>query len=94
MAEIINLTMVRKRVARQQAEQQAAENRVTFGLTREQKAKAGSEREKLLKSLDGAKLEKPAADEKKAAKPKAAKTKATKPDADKPKKPRAAKKQK
>ncbi len=63
MAEIVNLRQARKRIAREKAEKAAAENRVTFGMSRKDKAKAGSEREKILKGLDGARLRKPEPDE-------------------------------
>ena len=58
MAEIVNLRQARKRRERAKAEQAAEENRTRFGLTRPQKAKAGSEREKLLATLEGARLDK------------------------------------
>lgn len=60
MAEIVNLRQARKRRERERDEAKAAENRVSYGLTKVQKAKAGSEREAILKTLDGARLEKPA----------------------------------
>lgn len=63
MAEIVNLRQARKRRTREREEAQAAENRISYGLTKSQKAKAGSEREKLLRDLDGAKRERPAAPE-------------------------------
>ena len=51
MAEIVNLRQARKRIAREKAEKASAENRVTFGMSRKDKAKAGSEREKILNCL-------------------------------------------
>ena len=63
MAEIVNLRQARKRIAREKAEKASAENRVTFGMSRKDKAKAGSEREEILKELDGARLQKPGPDE-------------------------------
>ncbi|WP_185985046.1 DUF4169 family protein [Aureimonas mangrovi] len=60
MAEIVNLRQARKTRERAAREAQAAENRQRYGLTKPQKAKAGSEREKLLAALDGAKLDRAA----------------------------------
>ncbi|WP_062227817.1 DUF4169 family protein [Aureimonas frigidaquae] len=60
MGDVVNLRMARKNRQRQQAAQDAEQNRVTYGLSRKERAKAGSERETLLKQLDGARLDKPA----------------------------------
>ena len=56
MAEIVNLRRAKKRIERRAAAAKAEENRVRFGLTLQEKAKAGSERARLLSSLDGARL--------------------------------------
>lgn len=56
MAEIVNLRQTRKRLAREAAEREAAENRTRFGLTKGQKAKAGSERARILAALDGSRI--------------------------------------
>lgn len=51
MADIINLNKARKKKAKQDAEKQAAENRVRFGRTRAQKeldeARTAADRERL-----------------------------------------------
>jgi hypothetical protein len=59
MGDVVNLRMARKNRQRQKAAEAAAENRVTYGMSRRERAKAGSEREALLKQLDGARLDKP-----------------------------------
>ncbi|MFD2237336.1 DUF4169 family protein [Aureimonas populi] len=59
MAEIVNLRQARKQRERKRAEAKAQENRAAYGLTKPQKAKAGSERAKLLATLEGARLDKP-----------------------------------
>jgi len=57
MAEIINLRMARKARSRTQAEQQAAENRAKFGLTKAEKLKQRSEEQREARVLEGAKRE-------------------------------------
>ncbi len=57
MAEIINLNKARKRKAREQAAQQAAENRVRFGRTKEQKQREASEASEAQRKLDGLRRE-------------------------------------
>ncbi len=56
MAEIVNLRQVKKRLAREAKAREAAENRTCFGLTKGEKAKAGSERARILAALDGSRL--------------------------------------
>lgn len=63
MAEIVNLRQARKHREREAEAKRAQENRTRFGLTRAQKAKAGSERERILASLDGARLQTREADD-------------------------------
>lgn len=53
MAEIINLRRVRKQRARQEAEQQAQQNRVTFGRTKAERSLTEAERDKAARTLDG-----------------------------------------
>lgn len=60
MAEIINLRRVKKHQARQDAAQQASENRVRHGRTKTERAHdaaAEAERERERKRLDGLKRE-------------------------------------
>ncbi|HEY0915178.1 MAG TPA: DUF4169 family protein [Solimonas sp.] len=59
MADIINLNKARKRKARADAEQQAAENRVRFGRTREQKEQEAAAEEEARRRMDGLRREKP-----------------------------------
>lgn len=63
MAEIVNLRQARKIREREASAKAAEENRTRFGLTRAQKAKAGSEREAILARLDGARLDRRKADD-------------------------------
>ncbi len=53
MAEIINLRRVRKQRARQEAEQQAQQNRITFGRTKAERSLTEAERDKAARTLDG-----------------------------------------
>lgn len=60
MAEIVNLRRVKKQQARQDAAQQAAENRVRHGRTKAERAHdatAAAERERDRKRLDGLRRE-------------------------------------
>lgn len=57
MAEPINLNRARKARARAVDKAQAAENRVRFGRTPEEKAAARSEAERTARALDGAERE-------------------------------------
>lgn len=57
MAEIVNLRQARKRRDRETADLLAEENRARYGLTKPEKARAGSERAKILAALDGARLD-------------------------------------
>lgn len=59
MAEIINLRRVRKQRARQEAEQQAQQNRVTFGRTKAERSLTEAERDKAARTLDGHHLARP-----------------------------------
>lgn len=52
MAEIINFTRARKKKAREEAERQAAENRVRFGRTPAQKARDEAEKAEAQRRLD------------------------------------------
>lgn len=55
--EIVNLNKARKARARDAAKARAAENRVAFGRTKAEKAKAGSETARAARQLDGKRLE-------------------------------------
>lgn len=57
MAEIINLRTARKRKARDQKTDQAAENRVKFGQTKTEKQKQSATKKQDSDRLDGHKLE-------------------------------------
>lgn len=63
MAEIINLRLVRKQRARQEAEQQAQHNRITFGRTKAERSLTEAERDKAARTLDGHRLASPPDDE-------------------------------
>ncbi len=53
MAEIINLRQARKRKARSDKEAKAAENRVTFGRTKEERRLAEAEKDLAVRRLEG-----------------------------------------
>lgn len=57
-AEIINLRTARKAKARSEKEQQAEQNRISFGRTRQEKSLTKALNEKAAKQLDQGKLEK------------------------------------
>lgn len=57
MGEIVNLNRVRKAKAKAEREVQAAENRVRFGQTKEQKKQRAMEEEAAKRQLDGHKVE-------------------------------------
>ena len=57
MAEIINLNRARKARDKAEAKDRAAQNRVTHGRTRAEKAAARIEAERAARLLDGAKRE-------------------------------------
>lgn len=57
MGEIVNLKRVRKAKAKAEREAQAAENRVRFGLTKEEKKKLAAEEDAARRHLDGHKVE-------------------------------------
>lgn len=57
MAEIVNLRRVKKQQVRQNAAQQASENRVRHGRTKAERMKDEAERERERKRLDGLKRE-------------------------------------
>lgn len=52
MATVINLNKIRKQKAREQAEAQAAENRVRFGRSKAQKQLDAAETEAMQRKLD------------------------------------------
>ncbi len=62
MAELINFNKARKRKAREQADKQAAENRVRFGRTKAQKLYDAEVEAEARRRLDGLRREPPAAD--------------------------------
>lgn len=57
MAEPINFNKARKAKARQDAEAQAAQNRVTFGRTKAEKTLAEAQAEKARRDVDAGKRE-------------------------------------
>ena len=57
MADIINLKDVRKARARADAETKAAENRVRYGRTREERNRQALEDRRARRELDGSKIE-------------------------------------
>jgi hypothetical protein len=59
MAEIVNLRRTRKQRARQEAEQQAQQNRIAFGRTKAERSLTEAERDKAARTLDGHRLAPP-----------------------------------
>ena len=59
MADIINLNKVRKLKARTEAEKRAAENRVRFGRSKEEKQRELNQTAEAAKKLDGHRLDHP-----------------------------------
>ena len=59
MAEIINLRRARKQRARQDADEQAQQNRIAFGRTKAERQLTKAERDKAARSLDGHRLASP-----------------------------------
>ncbi|MET3891465.1 regulator of protease activity HflC (stomatin/prohibitin superfamily) [Bosea sp. OAE506] len=59
MAEIVNLRRARKQRARQEAEQQAQQNRIAFGRTKAERSLTEAERDKAARTLDGHRLAPP-----------------------------------
>ncbi|GBQ84437.1 hypothetical protein AA13595_1408 [Gluconacetobacter johannae DSM 13595] len=57
MAEIVNLRQVRKRKARAEQAQVAAENRVLHGRTRTERDRQSQEAGRATRTLDGARVE-------------------------------------
>ncbi|MFY8093336.1 MAG: DUF4169 family protein [Niveispirillum sp.] len=57
MGEIVNLNRARKAKARQERETQAAENRIRFGLTKDEKKRRAAEEAAAARHLDGHKLD-------------------------------------
>lgn len=56
MAEIINLRRARKQKARQEAEAQAEQNRISFGRSKAERRLTEAERDKAARQLDGHRL--------------------------------------
>jgi hypothetical protein len=56
MAEIVNLRRARKQRARQVAEKQAEQNRLTFGRSKAERLVTEAERDKAAQALDGHRL--------------------------------------
>jgi hypothetical protein len=56
MAEIINLRRARKQRARQDAETQAQQNRVSFGRNKAERRLTEAERDKAARALEGHRL--------------------------------------
>ncbi|CAN7434965.1 DUF4169 family protein [Phenylobacterium sp. LjRoot164] len=59
MSNVVNLNKARKARERERARDQAQENRVRFGRTKNDKDVSKAETKKAEQTLDGAKLEKP-----------------------------------
>lgn len=57
MAEIVNLRMARKRVARSKAEQHAAERRIAHGVSKSEHGKAAADLDKARRTLDQHRIE-------------------------------------
>jgi len=57
MGDVVNLNKFRKARDRKTAEDQAAENRVRFGLPKDLKSKARTDAEQTQKDLDGKRLD-------------------------------------
>ena len=57
MGDVVNLNQMRKRRERAIAERRARQNRVQFGLSKDDRAKAAREAEKAQRELDEKKLE-------------------------------------
>jgi hypothetical protein len=57
MADIVNLNRARKRRARDEAAQRAAENRVRYGRTKEEREAAAREAERAANELEGKRKE-------------------------------------
>jgi Domain of unknown function (DUF4169) len=58
MAEIVNLRIARKRAARGQAENRAAEARLTHGASKSERVQSKTERARLRRTLDRHRIEK------------------------------------
>ena len=56
MAEIVNLRRARKQRARQDAEKQAQQNRISFGRTKAERSLTDAERDKAAQALEGHRL--------------------------------------
>ena len=59
MGEVVNLRRARKGRDRQCKEAEAAENRIAFGMTKAERRRLHSEREKAERGLDGHRLDRP-----------------------------------
>ena len=59
MGDLVNLRLARKRKARSEAEDQAAENRALYGRSKGERQLLETEKQKAAKSLDGHKRGKP-----------------------------------
>ncbi|MBV9523984.1 MAG: DUF4169 family protein [Alphaproteobacteria bacterium] len=57
MADIVNLNKFRKKREASAAERRAAENRKSFGLTKEERTKLRHERDRAKKDLDDKRIE-------------------------------------
>jgi hypothetical protein len=56
MAEIVNLRRARKQRARQDADKQAEQNRISFGRTKAERSLSDAERDKAARALEGHRL--------------------------------------
>ena len=57
MAEIVNLRTARKRAARSKAEDHAAEQRLTHGVSKPERDRAAADRDKARQTLDQHRIE-------------------------------------
>jgi len=57
MGELVNLRNMRKRAARREAAQQAAENRLAFGRSKAERTLAKARAEQAQRVLDGSRIE-------------------------------------
>ena len=57
MAEVVNLRTARKRAARRKTEASAAENRIAYGISKRERARAEADRDQALQRLDQHRIE-------------------------------------
>lgn len=57
MASVVNLNRFRKAKQRAEAERRAAENRVAFGRSKEERRNAADDRERIARELEGKRID-------------------------------------